>query len=186
MKRVFEIFEETIGNYYRFQSLLAEKQVLLVGGSTLTDEVDLRSLYSSFFTVQLNHHLKRRPFQNCDYLIIRNESSVSFFNVTPDWMNEHFYSPKIISCSIDNPSFEKWHEFSEDIKALFLPLPGSFNSNRSHPFVLLFRQLNGELKTAPLLGLMAVKILLSTPLKSLLVTGFDFYRDINRSEEHTS
>jgi hypothetical protein len=154
--------------------MLFNRDVYLIGGSAKADNIKFseEEKQSKIF-VQLNHHLTRRHHHPCDWLIARAGSTMNptLFKTLPEKLQKQI---KVVSCACNKNTFKDW------LNAGFLVYPfhevGYSKANPYHPALEWCNQFWNEIRTNPLVGMIAVKMILMFPVKSLTLKGFDFYR----------
>lgn len=165
---------EIINSHRLLYDLLFEKDVYLFGGANWADNIRVSSADWNDKTkiyVQLNHHLTRRYHQPCDWLIARAGSGMDLekFNRLAKQTRERI---KVISCACNKHTFNEF----VGVRPVF-PFHeiGYIKENPFHPSLEWCNAFWNEIKTNPLIGILAIKMILMFPIKSLTLRGFDFF-----------
>jgi hypothetical protein len=172
---------KSIETWIELPRLLFGKDIILIGGSYAGDcKKFTREEREKYFFVQLNHHIKRRSSdQPCDWLITRQGSGMvsSEFLKLPSSTIERI---KIISCQVNNPKiFQEWVMYGAYSGKIISPFheTGYAKENPFHSSLEWCNQFWNEIRTNPFIGVLAVKMILMFPIRSLKIIGFDFYKD---------
>jgi hypothetical protein len=154
---------------------LFDRDVVLMGGSSEVDSwrPTAEERADKFF-VQLNHHLFRRERnQPCDWLIARKGSGMnaeSFMSLETATRARI----KFVSAQLNEPeTFLLWLTRGVYIFPFY---EKSFNKiNPYHPTLEWCNQFWNELRTNPFIGILALKMILMFPVRSVELKGFDFF-----------
>lgn len=149
------------------------KDVILMGGSGQADNITFTPEESaSKFFVQLNHHLIRRTHQPCDWLIARAGSGMCAekFALLPQQTQDRI---KFISCACNKHTFETWVKTGKPVYP-FHEI-GYASMNPFHFALEWCNQFWTEIKSNPFVGLLALRMILLFPVKSVTLYGFDFF-----------
>ena len=139
-------------------------KILLVGGSTSVDHLDLRADYPGWTVCQLNVNWQRRPQQPVHWLFFRRSSGLELSEV-PQYCKIFAQGPRTIY-----PSIDQYLIFECFIDGRYI------NTNPYKPCYEWCNVLGKRLKTSPLIGILAItRILMEPALAQLKVIGFDFY-----------
>lgn len=151
-----------------------------MGGSFVADKWNLsREEFNEKFFIQVNHHIGRRVGnQPCDWLIARKGSGMraEVFRALPEPYQKRI---KIISAQVNEPElFEGWEEFCKEKNIPLFPFheKGFINENPYHSSLEWCNQYWNEIGTNPFIGMLAVKMILMFPVRSLKLCGFDFFK----------
>ena len=157
-------------------SHLFNRDVILCGGSSSIDALRFtKKEKDNCFFVQLNHHLFRRPGHVCDWLICRKGSGMNaetFLDLSPAKRNRI----RIISSQLNEPElFLGWYD-QEFTKIHFPFHERRFTSiNAYHPAMEWCNQFWNEIRTNPFIGMLALRMILLFPVRSVTLKGFDFF-----------
>lgn len=167
-------------NERRARGALYGKDVCLLGGMSELDS-EVSSLLNRYdFFVHLNHHLLRRPALPCDWWICRSEVPVGIEDL------EHLEkAPAILSTSVDGRKFEEFRNYALRRTVALIPFHEKHFA-RMNPFHFSLEWCNSfrnQLNTNPLLGVLALRMILSYPVRSVTLRGFDFYSSIKSNLE---
>lgn len=162
---------------------LFEREVVLMGGAHRADFiVHSGEDRKRYFFVQLNHHFNRRFMrQTCDWLIARQGSGMiaGTFLKIPE---QHRRRIRFISCQVNQPErFAEWDYVAQQQFATLFPFHESAfpKLNPYHHSLEWCNQFWNQLQTNPFIGVLAIKMILLFPVKSLWIRGFDFFREPN-------
>jgi hypothetical protein len=148
---------------------LLAREVVLVGGDARVDDYKFDFKDGRFY-VQLNHHLTRRK-QPCDWLIARAGCGMTpeRLSLLPDGVKSRV---KVVSTSVNKHMFPEWQRHYpvfpfHELRHLKL--------NPFHPCVEWCNQFWNDIKVNPFVGMLALRMILLFPIKSVELIGFDFY-----------
>jgi hypothetical protein len=156
---------------------LFDRDVILMGGVAAADDIRFTAEEKRrFFFVQLNHHLFRRQGnQPCDWLIARQGSGMrpDKFKTLQGETKERI---KVVSCQLNHPEyFWDW----ADLKPVFPFFErGSNKLNPYHPALEWCNQFWNEIRTNPFLSMLALRMILLFPVRSVRLYGFNFFSDV--------
>jgi hypothetical protein len=148
---------------------LFARDVVLVGGAARVDELTLDFKDGRFY-VQLNHHLTRRR-QPCDWLIARAGCGMNpeKLSALPEGIRSRV---KVVSTAVNKHMFPEWKKHYPVFPFHELRHGGL---NPFHPCVEWCNQFWNEIKVNPFVGMIALRMILLFPIKSVELVGFDFY-----------
>lgn len=167
-------------SWLNIPQILFNREVIIIGGSYQGDELKFtKEERERYFFVQVNHHIKRRQnYQPCDWLIARQGSEMiaeNFLKLTQPTRDRI----KIISAQINETErYEEWCKVCADGGYYLFPFHENCGGkqNPHHPTLEWCNQFWTELRTNPFIGILAIKMILMFPIKSLKIMGFDFYQ----------
>lgn len=150
-----------------------DRDVILMGGNLQADYFKPTKEEKDLFWVQLNHHLTRRPHQPCDWLIARAGSGMDpkMFETLPEKQRQRI---KFISCACNKHTFPEWLEVAS-LAVIPFHENGFAKRNPYHPALEWCNQFWNELNTNPMMGMLALKMILLLPVRSVRLIGFDFF-----------
>jgi len=149
------------------------RDVVLVGGAASADKIRFTEAdQRRFFVVQLNGHIYRRYVtQHCDWLVCRPEAvTLDDYAELPKAVRQ---AMSLISVPVNDPGFFKWAAHCDTL----IPFHDTAHAARN-PWHFSLEWCNAfanELRTAPLTGMLALKMILMFPVRSVRLVGFDFY-----------
>jgi hypothetical protein len=151
---------------------LFNRDVVLIGGSASVDDLRFDFSNDTRFFIQLNHHLTRRKYQPCHWLVARAGSGMEysvFKTKIPEYQQKRV---RVVSTACNKHTFETWQPYYpvfpfHEIRHVGL--------NPFHPCIEWCNQFWNELETNPFVGMIALKMALMFPIKSIELIGFDFY-----------
>lgn len=150
---------------------LNNARVVLLGGGSEADSLYLSKEDSHKFYVHINRHIERRPSIPCDWLIARSKVDYSFFADLPQRTQSRI---KFVSAPIDDRYFPGWMGSGKFIFP-FIDL----SINKFHPALDWCVRFKENLGASALAGMLALKMVLMFPVRSVQLVGFDFYRKPN-------
>lgn len=134
----------------------------------------------NYFFVHLNHHLFRREdVQPCDWLIARQGSTMIAENFLK-LKSKTRERIKIISPQINEfEKYAEWRDLCTTSEKIIFPFheAGFINMNPYHPSVEWCNQFWNEIGTNPFMGILAIRMILLFPIRSLKLYGFDFFKE---------
>jgi hypothetical protein len=160
---------------------LFDRDVVIIGGSIAGDrfEPSKKERAEKIF-VQLNHHwLRRFTYQPCDWLISRKGSGMSVERLKKEIPEESLKRLEFISCQVNNlDHYLDWSMYSAVNQKFLFPFheTGYIKQNPFHPTLEWCNQFWNEIGTNPFIGILAIRMILLFPIRSLQVVGFDFFK----------
>lgn len=151
---------------------LKGKKLCLVGGHESADSIHSRFFERFDIVIQLNHHILRRPQQPLDWWICRSSPPIEFSD-----LERLEKEPKIISTAVNTHKFPEFVQTAQAAGICFIP----FHENcfiKANPFHYTLEWCNAfwhEMDTNPFIGTLALRMALNHPIKSIFLTGFDFF-----------
>ena len=161
-----------IDDFISFYRAFFDEKILLVGGSSSVDYLDLEEYNEKgFYIVQLNHHLKRRPQQPCHWLIARAGSGMDLQTLLSLPQRDHV---RFVSTACHKHTFKEFYEYK---KVHLWPWhEGRYvKQNPYHPALEWCNQFWNQLKTNPVMGMLALRMIQILPVREIHLIGFDFW-----------
>lgn len=170
-----EIESACLGSFLA-HNYLFNKKLCLVGGSLRADKI-VPDFFKQFdIVVQLNHHILRRKRQPVDWWICRSSPPI-----VPDDIKVMRKCPTLVSSAVNTNKFLPLKEYAHDIGAIYIPFHETafIRMNPYHSALEWCNAFWNEVDTNPLIGMLALRMILNYPIQSVMLTGFDFYEPDN-------
>jgi len=169
-----DIIEEQVR--FTFQALYENtfnKECIIMGGCSSVDDYKFsKEDFHNKFVIQLNHHILRRRDQPVHWLIARAGSGMcpKIFETVPKSQRDKLIA---VSCACNKHTFPLWLDAGYSVLPFF---EQSFLGN--NPFSPSLEWCNAfwhEIRTNPFIGMLALKMALMMPFKSIELKGFNFF-----------
>lgn len=148
------------------------KNLCLVGGARYADEIPA-AFFRRYVVMQVNHHPKRRTHQPCHWWVTRPNAFLSIDEL------KVFAAPMIVSTPINKQWFLPMNEYAFSLGAAFIPwVDGQYTKANPYHYSLEWcNAFHNQLDTMPFVGVLALQMALRFPVRSIFLTGFDFYAE---------
>lgn len=154
------------------------KDCIIMGGCSSVDDYKFsKDDFHKKFVIQLNHHILRRRSQPVHWLIARAGSGMcpKIFETIPEAQRNKLIA---VSCACNKHTFTQWVDSGYSVFPFFEQ--AFLGNNPYSPSLEWCNQFWIQIRSNPFVGMIALKMALMMPFKSIELVGFNFFQGTNK------